>query len=338
MIIGFAAFASPKARLYEYDDVFGDPHEISVENINPYLISYGNTLISPRSKPICDVPPIVYGSKPVDGGHLLLTEEDRKELLAKEPGAKKVIRPLVSAKEFLHGGSRYCLWLEGASPSEIAKLPLVKDRIKKVREFRGQSKKKPTREAANRPAVFAEIRQPRDSYIVVPLHTSENRQYVPFGFFTADYIVHNSCACIPEASLFEFGIISSAMHMAWMQHVCGRLESRFRYANKLVYNTFPWPEVSGKRKSTIEKLSQDVLSARAKYGTSTLAECYDPDIMPTELFRAHQTLDYAVDKLYRRAKFGSNRERVEYLFACYDELTALREAAPKKKKKRARRK
>jgi hypothetical protein len=329
----------PDKRLFSYDDVQGDPVESRHSALSPYLFDasrLGNPhlVVREASRPISAAPALKYGSKPVDNGAFLFTDEEKSEFLAQEPGAGPLFRPMVSAHEYLHGERRWCLWLQGVEPAVLRNLGLVKDRIAAVREFRSASKKLPTQKAADRPAEFAEVRQPASTYVVIPMHTSENRVYVPFGFFKPDFIVHNSCTCMPNAAPHHFAIISSMMHMAWMKYVCGRLESRFRYSNSLVYNAFPWPILTDAAKERLDNLAQDVLDARAAHPGATLADLYDPDVMPANLRRAHRALDQAVDRLYRKAPFDSDRERVEHLFTLYEKMTAGLLAAPSKPKRR----
>jgi hypothetical protein len=312
-------------RLFSYPDIKGDPVESSHAAITAYLVEAKNVsnrhlIVTESTRPLCPVPQIVYGSKPVDGGHLILSATQRAEILAAAPELNSLIKPLIGAEEFLHDGKRWCLWLVNAEPSLIRSNPTIMERIAQVRAFRLASKKIPTQKAAERPSEFAEIRQPKRSYIVIPMHTSETRAYVPFGFFDASNIVHNSCTCVPDAGLFEFGAISSIMHMEWLRYVGGRLESRYRYANTLVYNTFPWPEATPAQRAKIEALAQAVLDARAAHPTSSLADLYDPDTMPGNLRKAHGALDIAVDRLYRATPFGSDRDRVEHLFGRYEAL------------------
>lgn len=329
-------------RLFSYPDIAADPIETSHKALTAYLCDARNVtnrhlVIVETSKPICDVPKILYGNKPVDGGHLILSAAERSNLLAAHPNAKPLIRRLIGAQEYLHGGKRWCLWLTDAKPALIRSIPEIKQRIAKVRAFRLDSKKIPTQKAAERPSEFAEIRQPKKSYIVIPMHTSETRTYVPFGFFTAKNIVHNSCTCVLDAGLFEFGVISSLMHMEWLRHVGGRLESRYRYANTLVYNTFPWPDVTKAKQQIIETLARAIIDARVAHPTSSLADLYDPDTMPANLRRAHSALDKAVDRLYRPSPFATDRDRVEHLFGRYEALVNPLERLGAAKNKRVAR-
>lgn len=328
-------------RLFSYDNIKGEPDESIESGISPYLISSSNMsdrhrFVSEVRTPLSDVPKIIYGSKPVDGGNLILSSSERQTLVTQHPSSQKWIKPLIGAQEFLHGGDRWCLWLVDASPSDLKAHPFILERVKAVAAFRRASKKIPTQKAAEKPSFFAEIRQPDSDYIVIPMHTSEDRIYVPFGFYKSDSIVHNSCTCIPDGGLFTFGIISSLMHMEWLRHIGGRLESRYRYANTLVYNTFPWPEASDAQRKNIETLAQAVLDAREEWPTSSLADLYDPDTMPANLRKAHKALDKAVDRLYRKKPFDSDRDRVEHLFELYEKLVDPLSDAEKQNKRVAR--
>jgi hypothetical protein len=337
VIIGFGAFDTGNKRIYDYD---GEKITVAnVTNISPYLIEGSDAAITSRSRPISDVPPCERGNDPNDGGYLIVEEQDRKNFLAENPGAEKYLRPLLCAKEYLHSTPRWCLWLVNAAPSDIQKITGIKKRIEAVREFRLASKKEPTRIKAGQSSLFAEIRQPTSRYIVIPRHSSETRRYIPFTYFEPNVILHGSCNCVPDATLYHLGVLSSEMHMAWIHQVCGRLESRYRYSTNLVYNNYPWPaDVTDKQRAAVEAAAQAVLDARAKYPTSTLADLYDPLLMPAPLLKAHQELDRAVDRCYRPEAFTSDRQRVEYLFALYEKITAplVAAAKPAKRQRKAK--
>jgi hypothetical protein len=323
VIVGFAAYDAPNKRVYEYHGPRATAS--GARNISPYLVEGPDVAIIPRSRPICDVPACQYGNKPTDGGFLIVEECDRKAFLAENPGAKKFLRPLLCAEEYLHGVPRWCLWLSDAAAQDILDSPGIKSRVQQVREFRLASKKEPTRRKADEPTLFAEIRQPRTRYVVVPQHTSEGRRYVPFGYFEPNVIVPNSCSCVPDATLYHFGVLSSAMQMAWVRHVCGRLESRYRYSTTLVYNNYPWPQSPKERNvAAVEHAASEVLAVREKHlrGAASLADLYSPLAMPPELTKAHAALDRAVERCYRSQPFTDDRQRVAFLFALYESLTA----------------
>lgn len=351
VIVGFANFDVAEKKIYEYENIKGEPHEVQAKNINPYLVEAKDVAISSRRKPLCNVPDTLYGSKPVDDGNFFFNDKEKEKFLLSEPKAEKFLKPFLSAKEFLNNENRWCLWLTGVSPSELKALPKVVERVENVRRFRQLSSKQATQKLAVYPTLFAERRQPITNYVLIPLHTSENRNYIPFGFFNPDYIIGNSCTAIPKCTLYHWGVISSAMHMAWIKSVCGRLESRFRYSNDIVYNNYPWPEnPTDKQKEAVEKAAQAVLDARAIFqnppsggrGASpsggrgaSLADLYDPNTMPPALVRAHQALDKAVDLCYRPQPFPNETKRIEFLFELYDKYTSgLFQAAKKAKKKK----
>ncbi len=247
---------------------------------------------------------------------------EKAELIAKEPGAAKFIRPLISAREFLNGENRWCLWMVDASPADIRAMPEIMKRVEAVRKYRLASKRDATKKLAEQPTLFGEIRQPNSNYVLIPLHSSENRKYIPISFFDKGFIANNSCATLPNATLYHFGILTSAMHMAWMRQVCGRIKSDYRYSSSLVYNNYPWPEnPTPAQKQKVERTVQAVLDARAKFPDETLADLYDPDVMPKSLLEVHKTLDAAVDTCYRKKVFKSELERLEFLFALYRRYT-----------------
>jgi hypothetical protein len=328
VIIGFG-FGEPGERKRIFETARDGTLSVAITtNISPYLVTGGDIALPSRTQPICDVPPVIYGNKPADGGHLLIEPEDYAAFISANPGAKPFVRAMVSAEEFLHGEQRYCLWLADASPTVIRDNRGVRERVEAVREFRLKSTKAPTRKAADRPTLFAEVRQPSRTYIVIPLHSSETRRYIPFGYFDASVIVHNSCTAIPDATIYHFGVLTSGMHMAWTAVVCGRIKSDYRYSNKIVYNNYPWPAPSDRQREEIEQRAQAVLDARSQFPRSTLDELYDPLAMPPALVDAHAALDRAVDRAYRAKAFVSDRERVEHLFSLYEQVIAPLAPAP----------
>ena len=336
VIIGWALFDTQRKTIFFYDHITGQPHATAAININPYLVDALNVLLTKRESPIGNVPPMFYGSKPTDGGHLLMSDSEKKELVLSEPNAREFIRPFLGAEEYLHGTKRWCLWLKDIHPDQLRNLPQVHKRVQAVKQFRLTSRKDATVEQAQFPMLFGEIRQPQDDYILVPGHTSERREYIPFGFLSAKVICGNANFCIPHGDLNIFGLISSKMHMAWVNYVCGRIKSDYRYTNQIVYNNFPWPSDStDKQKATIEQAAQGILDARTAHPDSCLADLYDPIAMPPDLRKAHQTLDKAVDAAYGKKTFASDAERVAYLFELYHKYTSLLPApeTPKRLKK-----
>jgi hypothetical protein len=328
VIIGFANFDTDKKWLYEYEDIKGEPHELKVRNINPYLVDADDMVIRNRQKAICDVPEISFGNMPRDGGYLIFTDEEKNELIKSEPDANKLLRRFIGAKDFLHNEKRWCLWLVDAQPDELQKLPEVLKHIEAVKDFRLASKAKSTRDFARTPALFAQRTQPKSDYILIPSTSSENRKYIPMGFISKDSIVANSCHAVSSATLYHFGVLESEMHMAWVRQVCGRLKSDFRYSKDIVYNNFPWPENSNaERIKAVESAAQKVLDTRLKYPNSSLADLYNPLIMAVDLLKAHEELDRAVDSAYSRKIFKSDSERLGFLFEMYRNLIKIKTAA-----------
>jgi hypothetical protein len=334
VIIGFANYDISQKRIFEYEDIRGEAHELQVKAINPYLFEGKDLLIDKKSNPICLVPPIFKGNQPTDNGFLILSEEEKNEYLKNEPKGKLFIKNLVSGKEFLKGTNRYCFWIID-SFNEINNLPILKERILQCKEFRLKSSFADTRKLSERPFQFRDLKNP-ETFIVIPATTSENRKYIPFAFFDKNFIPSNSVYMISNGNLFHFGVLMSAMHMAWVKTVCGRLKSDYRYSKDIVYNNFPWPEnPTDKQKELIEKAAQKVLDARLEFPTSSLADLYDPLTMPPVLVKAHNELDKAVDSAYSKQTFNSDAKRMEFLFELYEKYTAglfMKEKAGKKGK------
>lgn len=323
VIIGFGAYNINNKIIFEYEDIKAEPHFKKVTNINPYLFEGKDIFLPVRDIPICKVPQMFKGSQPTDGGNLLFDEAEYVEFIKMEPKSKKFIKPFISADEFINGETRYCLWLKDAEPSELKSMPLVLKRLEEVKKMRLASPKAATRKWADKPMLFTENRQPKDNYILVPSHSSENRKYIPFAFLNPNFVLNNSSFSIPSANLFHFGILTSQMHIIWVKFTCGRLESRFRYSNTIVYNNFPWPqEVTEKQIKAIETAAQKVLDARSEFPTNSLADLYDPLSTPPALSKAHQELDKAVDLAYRSQVFSSDANRMIYLFELYEKYTA----------------
>lgn len=333
VIVGFAGYDTSQKKIFDYEDIRGEAHEIKAKNINPYLIDAGDNLIEARSKPICLVPNMSFGNMPLDGGHLLLSDEERTEFLTKEPKADKYILPLISAYEFLNGIKRWCLWLVNANPDEIQNMPEVMKRVEGVRNFRLASIAPSTQNFAQTPTLFRDRNNPT-TYIVIPRHSSENRYYIPMGFFSKDEIASDSCLIIPNGGLFHFGVLMSKMHMAWVKVICGRIKSDFRYSKNIVYNNYPWPEnLSETQKIAIEEAAQRVLDCRAEFPNSSLADLYDPLTMPPSLTAAHNNLDRVVDLAYRPQPFLNDAKRMEFLFELYEKYLGSLFHEKKRKRK-----
>ena len=324
VIIGFSLFDRSAKTIFEYGDAKGQPHALPARNINAYLVDAPDVFLEKRRSPICPVPATAFGSMPNDGGHLLLSETARDELLRAEPAAKKWIRRLAGSEELINDIPRFCLWLQGISPAELRQMPGVMARVEKVREQRRASKRETTKNLANAPALFGEIRQPASDYLGIPEVSSENRKYVPIAFLTKDVIATNKLYTVAGATVYHFGVLASAMHNAWIRSVAGRLKSDFQYSAGIVYNNFPWPESpTEKETGAIEKAAQSVLDARTSFPGSSLADLYDPLSMPQSLLKAHEALDRAVDEAYGRRGFTSDAERVAFLFEFYQRHTTL---------------
>ncbi len=318
VIIGFSQFPNPEMK-----KLFSDSNRVTlVENINSYLLNGPSILISSRSKPLCNVPKMLLGNKPADGGNLILTQEEKDAILKKEPELKPYIRPYIGAVEYINKKIRYCFWLEGVRPDILSSSNELKRRLEAVRDMRMNSSAAPTREKANTPGLFFFISQPKTNYLIIPSTSSENRRYVPIGFMPPDIIASNSTTIVPDASLYNFGVLTSNVHMAWMRTVGGRLKSDYRYSGGIVYNTFPWPTPTEAQKQKIEQTAQAILNARALYPASSLADLYDELTMPPELRKAHQLNDKVVMQAYGfDIKTTTESSCVAALMKMYQELT-----------------
>jgi hypothetical protein len=334
VIIGFGARDRDDKRLFDYENIKGEPTERKVKNINPYLTEGSDTVILKRTKPLCHVSEMLKGSQPTDGGNLLLSDSEKEEYLKKEPEGEKFIRPFLGADEFINGIKRWCFWLTDIQPHELKQLPLLLKRVEAVKASRLASSKLSTVKWAQFPTLFTENRQPENDYLLIPSVSSENRRYIPIGFMPKEVITSNLCLTIPNATLFLFGILTSEMHMAWVKYTCGRLGNGFRYSNTIVYNNYPFPKnASPAQKQKVEQAAKKVLNVRAHYPDSSLADLYDPLSMPPDLVKAHQTLDKAVDLCYRPQAFANELSRIEYLFGLYEQLTAPMIKVEKQKRK-----
>jgi hypothetical protein len=321
VIIGFSLQKTRGQKvIYEYETVGSDPIAHDAANINPYLVDAPNIIVGVRTKPICDVPKMRWGNKPTDGGNFILTAEEKDYVSEHEPEYSKFVRKYISGKDFINNLERYCLWLEDASPAELRSSPFIMSRVEKVHDFRLESKAESTREYAKYSTRFRQVAQPKNRYLAIPEVSSQRRQYIPMAFFDSDVICSNKVQFVENATNYEFGILTSRMHMAWMKSVTGRLKDDFSYSNSLVYNNFPWPEkVRDEQKATIEHLAQTILDVRAEFTDSTLADLYDPRTMPSALVKAHESLDRAVDDLYG-AIYPNDISRVEMLLKRYQKL------------------
>ncbi|MDB9403433.1 class I SAM-dependent DNA methyltransferase [Microcystis aeruginosa CS-1036] len=323
VIIGFANFDISEKRLFEYEDIKSEPLEIKAKNINPYLVNGNDTTIIRRRQPLSDVPEIGIGNKPIDGGYYLFTTAEKEEFIRIEPKSEKLFKKWLGSDEFINNYERWCLWLGDCQPNELKQMPHVLQRIESVKKVRLESKSIPTQKLASTPTRFHVENIPTSEYLIIPKVSSERRKYIPIGFLDSDTLSSDLLFVILNATFFHFGILTSAMHMAWVKYVCGRLKSDYRYSKDIVYNNYPFPEnITDKQKQTVETCAQTVLDTRVKYPDSSLADLYDPLTMPPDLLKAHQKLDKAVDLCYRPQPFTSELNRIEYLFELYEKLTA----------------
>ncbi|MCL6462697.1 MAG: class I SAM-dependent DNA methyltransferase [Flavobacterium micromati] len=334
VIIGFGNYDSTTKLIFEYEDIKGKPHEIKVKNINPYLVDAKDVFIEKRRKPICNVPEIAFGNMPNDGGNFFINEKEIGDLKLKESKAIEYIRPFIGAQEFLNGQKKYCYWFEKVNPKDWNLMPNALQHVKAVEKLRLGSSREATRKLSAFPSLFGEIRQPKSNFILIPRHSSENRRYIPFGYLSENNVVGDTCLSVDNATLYHYGILHSLMHMSWVKSICGRLESRYRYSNEIVYNNFPWPESpSEKQIKTIEEKAQNVLDVRALFPTNSLADLYSPLTMPPILVKAHNELDKTVDAAYSKQAFTSEAKRMEFLFELYEKYTAGLFVKEKKGKK-----
>ena len=317
VIIGFSTAPNSKPKV-----IYSSERPQIVRNINGYLLNAENIFVESRNKPLCDIPPIGIGNKPIDGGNYLFTEEQKDEFVKKEPLSEKWFRPWIGSDEFINRYYRYCLWLGDCPPNELRKMPECMKRVQAVREYRLSSPSAGTVKLADTPTRFHVENMPKSNYIVIPEVSSEKRKYVPMGFLSPEILCSNLVKIVSNATLYHFGVLTSNVHMAWMRAVCGRLETRYRYSKDIVYNNFPWPAPTEEQKAKIEQTAQAILDARALYHDSSFADLYDELTMPVELRRAHQQNDKAVMQAYGfDYKTMTESECVAELMKMYQELT-----------------
>ena len=314
VVVGFSYVDHKKKYLFEN----GQRKEVS--HINAYLIEASDTFIYSRSKSLCDVPKIGIGNKPIDGGNYLFEKEEMEEFIKREPKSAALFHPWYGSIEFIHQKPRYCLWLGDCSPKEIKEMPLCYERVENVRNVRLASTSAGTRKLADTPTRFHVENMPDGSSIIVPKVSSEKRKYVPMGFIQKGTFASDLVFLIPNATLYHFGILESNVHMAWMRAVCGRLKSDYRYSKDIVYNNFPWPSPTPEQQAKIEASAQAILDARALYPDSSLADLYDPTLMPKELLQAHRQNDRAVMAAYGFSTKMTESECVAELFKKYAEM------------------
>ena len=343
VIIGFGLEDRPGKVIYEYDDIRGVAHAVPALNINPYLVDGPDVVLPRRSVPICAVPEIGIGNKPIDDGNYLFTTDEKKAFIKLEPASKKWFRRWLGADEFLNGYERWCLWLGDCPPAALRAMPEVLKRVQAVKKFRLASKSVPTQKLAGTPTRFHVENMPVKAYMVIPEVSSERRVYIPLGYLEPATLASNKLRLLPTAELWQFGVLHSSMHVAWARYTGGRLKSDFQYSINIVYNNFPWPTLpKPAAQAPIESAAQTILDVRAKFQSgdhpATLADLYDPLTMPPELLKAHQKLDAAVDKAYEssggKKSYKSDAERGAFLFELYQTYTSLLPAdKPKPKRK-----
>lgn len=358
VIIGFSNYQNRKEKKYIY---FEDNHTIHANHINPYLVDADDLIVQSRNKPLCDIPDMIYGNKPAEGGFLIFNREEKDEFIRREPKAKKYMHTLIGGMELinnkpnLNNKLRYTLWLEKITPAELREMKYVMECVSKVKEARLKSPAEGIRKFAETPHLFAQRTQPNISILddngvpiipddtsyynlLIPRVSSEKRRYVPMGYVTRDIVTNDQVQIIPNATLYHFGVLESNVHMAWMRAVCGRLEMRYRYSKDIVYNNFPWPTPTDNQKSKIEQTAQAILDARALYPDSSLADLYDEVTMPPELRKAHEANDKAVMDAYGFNKGMTEADIVAQLFKLYEKLVSSEDAnkTDKPVKKRSR--
>lgn len=335
IIVGFGLGEAGAKRIYDYDRDASNPAVSIARNISPYFVEGNDTVVTNRSAPLCNVPEIGIGNKPIDDGNYLFTTEERDAFIELEPKSKKWFRRWLGSQEFINGWERWCLWLGECPPNELRAMPEAVKRVAAVKKFRLASVSAGTRKLADTPTRFHVENIPAKNFVVIPKVSSIRRKYIPIGFMSAKTMISDLCFINTSITIYHFGILTSTMHMAWVRQVGGRLKSDYRYSASLVYNNFPWPTTAtDAQKATVESKAQAVLAARALFPESSLADLYDPNTMPPALTKAHAELDKAVEKCYRKEPFTSERERVELLFALYEKLANPLTAEAKPKRRR----
>lgn len=321
VIIGFGTKTHDKKYIFDYENGKGEPERIRVKNINGYLVDAPSLAIASRSKPLCNIPAMVSGNKPIDGGHYFFTEAEKELFIQQEPLAAKYFKRWLGGEEFINNTVRYFLHLENAEISDLKKMPNSLKLVEKVRDYRAASTSLPTKKLADFPTKFHTSFSSNGKYLAMAQVSSERRFYMPIAFLDNSVLCGDKLRLVANATLYHFGVLTSLMHMAWVRTVTGRLKSDYQYSVKIVYNNFPWPvNPTDKQKSAIEAAAQAVLDTRAKYPDSSLADLYDPLLMPADLLKAHKAVDKAVDAAYGRTKFATEAERVAFLFELYEQL------------------
>lgn len=320
VIVAFSYNKSSHTIFKHSEGLTGTPLPAIVRHINAYLAEGPDIFLEDRSLPICDVPTFRIGNKPIDNGQYLFTEEEKDQFIKEEPESAPYFKRWYGAEEYLHDKKRYCLWLAKCPRDKLQTMPKCLQRIKTVSEYRRSSKSPGTQKLADTPLRFHVENFPEGNYLVVPEVSSENREYIPIGFMTPEVLCSNKLRLATDASLYHFGIMTSKMHMVWVRYVCGRLKSDYDYSIRIVYNNYPWPESNSKQKEQVEEASKIILEARSNHPEMSLAELYDPILMPEDLLNAHHRMDKIVDKIYKPSGFKNDNERIAWLFEKYNDL------------------
>ena len=315
VIVGFSTAENENEK-----SLYSGEQRQTAKNISPYLVDAPTVFVESRKTPLCDVLPIHRGNQPTDGGNLILSEEERNALLQSEPNAEKYIRRYMMGYEFINNVPRYCLWLVDCPPNELKAMPRIRERVQAVRQMRLESTFKPTRDMAETPTLFREQLNPK-RFIAIPKVSSENRRYIPMGYLDDSVIAGDMLFMIADAGIYDFGVLTSNVHMAWVRTLCGRLKSDYRYSKDVVYNNFPWPTPTDKQKAKIGQTAQSILDARAKFPDASLADLYDETTMPPELRKAHEANDKAVMAAYGFKASMAEPEIVAALLEMYQDLT-----------------
>ena len=321
IIVGFSHQEVPCRIFTHSDGLTGDIIETKARHINAYLVDGPDTFLPNRVKPISNVPTIETGCQPIDDGNYLFSEEEKIHFINSEPKSEKYFHPWIGSKEFISGERKFCLWLGNCPPSELRAMPSCLQRVDNVRKFRMQSKRKQTIKCADTPTHFYLENIPKHDYLVIPETSSERRNYIPIGLVDSNTFCSNAVRMMPNATSYEFGILTSKMHMVWVNHVCGRLKSDYRYSVGIVYNNFPWPNPTDVQRKRIEDAAKQILETRDRYPGQSYADLYDPLTMPKDLLKAHQKLDREVDRAYRDEPFRDDGDRMSYLFGLYNDTT-----------------
>lgn len=321
-----------------FKTIYNNNYGQKVKNINAYLSTGANVVVQKRSKPLSDLKEMSFGNMPNDGGGLILTEEERKDLLSKNPEASRFIRRLLGAKEFTQGQTRYCLWINDAEKNEAESIPFISNRIKITKNHREKSKDAGTNKLAKRSHQFRDRKIPLENQIIIPSVSTERREYIQLGFIDSDTVITNLALVIYDPELFMFGVLSSKIHNYWLKNVGGKLRSHWRYSKDVVYNSFPFPKISEERKLEIEDSVKTILKARANHSESTLAQMYDPDKMPNDLREAHHQNDLLIDSCYSEKPFENDEERLEHLFKRYEKMIAKEQRTLEKEKLKKKKK